>query len=669
VDRHKPADLLIVTRAGITPDARAFVESEQANLRHQTIWQIENDVLGLTEYTRVLSTLDETDGLKSYYIPQTCTLDAYDPDNPREGSQADEGELLDVAQTWLGKSTDRPLAILGSYGAGKTSFARTWISKLAGEALTDPSARIPIYIRLGAFVSYTAIESVIGMMFGSEFPVTGFSVPTFLESNRRGRFVVICDGFDEMKHAMSWADFRSMVTELTKLNSGNAKLVIIGRPSAFLTDDEHFHVLRGHKRIGEQYHRLPDWPQFLEYSVVPFDQEMRERFIRLFIEYRATQQRTNKKTIQERIDRVINLANSDEDIFSKPVHAKILTELGASPTFDLQSFTQGVTRWDLYEAFFSALTERELAKEARRPVAEQERLKFLEELAFWLWTEGDGKPSFSADEIPSYILTDLYDGQASDGFTKLREYLTGAFLERKQGDIYFFGHRSFLEFLVAARMIRVTPEGRDHHWYGKCLKGPVKDFFVEGARKRNLNDWADSLGDFNGEFDLAYFRFIRTKSKPFREIRRNLPEGSSLRRLFRHFDDNAEMTVATERRLISEMPKGSHETALLCLQLLNLSFRQRDMGRDSVDRALLQDLAQQLWKMQTYFPKAVTENTFQRSYVVDGKLLKEFLAEQSEKFPMQIVDTDAKFVSDGWPDIFAGRSSTGFSRINLGRFR
>lgn len=63
-----------------------------------------------------------------------------------------EGEvvgLIDEVVAWLATEDPTPLAILGGYGAGKSSFAKRLVTQQAAQALTDPSARRPILIKLG----------------------------------------------------------------------------------------------------------------------------------------------------------------------------------------------------------------------------------------------------------------------------------------------------------------------------------------------------------------------------------------------------------------------------------------------------------------------------------------------------------------------------------------
>ena len=208
IDTHKPADLLIVTRCGLTPDARKYVDSELTMVRHQTVWELENNILGLTDYLRSLSDIFKEDGLDHYYVDARAKRAAYADDKVTRIISEKEVNLFDEILAWLEGDTDTPLAVLGGYGAGKTSLAKRLASHQAKLALRNPAVRRPVFVKLGSFSRYSSIEGIFGAMFSSEFPLASFNFHHFKAANERGRLLIILDGFDEMKHAMTWPDFR-----------------------------------------------------------------------------------------------------------------------------------------------------------------------------------------------------------------------------------------------------------------------------------------------------------------------------------------------------------------------------------------------------------------------------------------------------------------------------
>lgn len=100
-----------------------------------------------------------------------------------------EGEvvgLIDEVVAWLATEDPTPLAILGGYGAGKSSFAKRLVTQQAAQALTDPSARRPILIKLGGLSRYSDLEGFLGAMLTSQHNVRGYRRPCPLRDPRAG---------------------------------------------------------------------------------------------------------------------------------------------------------------------------------------------------------------------------------------------------------------------------------------------------------------------------------------------------------------------------------------------------------------------------------------------------------------------------------------------------
>ena len=669
LDRNKPSDLIVITRNGISTDAHEYINEEVSNSSHQTIWQLESDILGLDQYTNSLIEIINENNLNEYYILPRGKIDYFESENPALTLSSNENiDLFEHVLKWVDDVDAKPIAILGGYGAGKTSFAKYIVSHLARKACVDSTSRIPIHIKLGMFTRYSSIESIIAGMFGLDFPVPGFSVPTFLHCNAQGRFVIICDGFDEMKHAMTWADFRSTISEINKLVCENSKIIILGRPNAFLSSDEHVQILRGFTKFGESYRNLVDWPQFEEIVLSEFDNEQRKIFVEKYLIYVYKSRFRNLKSshlkeIKNRVKKVNNLADLEPDIFSKPVHAKILTELSAEPSFDLDSFKSGLTRWDLYESFFSYLSEREVEKESRRRISESGRMKFISEVAYWLWSQKDGQTAFSVHEMPSYIFSQLDDGDTYEFSSKLREYLTGAFLEKKSGDTYYFGHRSFAEFLVARRLLIEKPLPKDHSHYARILDDSVLDFFVEGIGTKNLESWAETLDSFEGILDIKYLRLLIAHSTSFRAFRSMIRKNSLLRECLECFDDNIVFNQVFERRMIKKIASARETDVYFILQFINLSMSHRKLEPNGMDFSILQELTESLWRVSSLFPGIVKHDSIRDRYLVDGSQLRKYVDDKTLKNGRIVLCRDFSPESDGWPDRFEKRISSHASRL------
>lgn len=505
-----PTKLLVVSRYGLAPGAQAYIDS-QVTMRHLTIWELEDQVLGLRPYVGALRELIDEDGLSQFYVDGHAQLIRYSGDMVE--SEDPSAALGTEIQTWLASDDSTPIAILGGYGAGKSSFARWLVSTQANAAWKDPSARRPILIRLGGLARYNNLEGILGSMFTSQHSVRGYNFRRFMDFNGKSRFLIVLDGFDEMKHAMSFSEFRAQIAEFNQLIVPGSKVVLLGRPSAFTTDAEHHYVLKGRVQSSDRWRKLTGWPEFREYRLVDFTAEERDQFITGFLGHQATilsGQGTilAPSWVDERVREISALAATDPAVFGRPVHLKILAELAADPTQDFTRLQRSLTRWSLYDEFFQSLARREAERPARTPIGEDARLEFLRSLAFWLWCDRASVTSFVADSIPSELLDRLPDGDASEPEHKRREYLAGAFLERKAGDIYYFPHRSFAEFLVASYMLANPPAASEHATYGTLATEGVLEFLLTDENAPKVRRWADSFASAQGALKPAYLKML-----------------------------------------------------------------------------------------------------------------------------------------------------------------
>jgi NACHT domain len=503
INRAQAADLLIVTRFGLTPDADKFVNTEQTALRHRTIWELENEIFQITPYLRTLAALFAEDGLSEYYVEARAR---------KEESEQNSEPLLPVVRRWIYQDGLRPLAILGGYGAGKTSFARRFVSDQAQRALSNPYERRPLLISLGDLSQASNLKALLGMIFTADFPIKGYSFSRFIQLNRSGRFVIVLDGFDEMKHAMTWADFRATVRDLNLLVDGSSKVILLGRPSAFLSDLEHKFVLRGMRLEDNVQRREIDWPEYDEYALDDFREEECQTFVTHYLGFvarrnaRLSSQDHDPDWLRARAQELRELVHIEQNVLSRPIHARILVELAADRATDLTIFRRGVSRYRLYQTFLRRLAEKETEKIARRPISAEDRLLFLRRIAFWLWTRGTTTTDFQATEVPSQIMRDLPDGDSVSDDSKLREYLSGAFLDQKRGNL-FFPHRSFAEFLVAEYMLANLPQGNDHQVYSNILNESIGQFLKESSSP-DLVHWIRTLANTRCQIDTSYITFL-----------------------------------------------------------------------------------------------------------------------------------------------------------------
>lgn len=488
--------LIIVTDLPPTPGILQSVENNN-KVAHHTFVDFSSTIMDFSQYLNSIVATFNNDGLSNYYVPV------------RDLSGDDIEKSID---NWICSENSNPLAILAGYGMGKTSLSIKLASNYAKQCISGDISRIPIYLKLGDIFNEQGLEGLVCKYFASHYNVRGFTYPLFLEFNRLGRFFIILDGFDEMKHAMSFSAFKSNIKEFNKLVVNRSKVIILGRPNAFTSEDEKASVLHGIKYLGDKEIRDAEMQNYDEIHVSPFSHEQLCEFIPKFVSYTATQDNVrrydfiNDSFCRARIDELLN--EKHRELISRPVHARMLVQIALGTDALLSSFTT----YHLYETFFTQILERENTRPARQKIKPELRERFVEKLAWERWLKG-GDRVFSFEDI-TQINFDLGTEELPRKDI-LRDLVIGSVVESKGGNYYYFAHRSFQEFLVSQHILRLEWTAKTIGDIDKAMGSNVIDFISEsGKRAQFVDHLADQLNFYDGEISTKLFRLLRKELYP-----------------------------------------------------------------------------------------------------------------------------------------------------------
>jgi|GEM_PF-1693838 len=484
---HLDTVFFIVSKAPAA--ASTTLASQYRWLRLMTREALDFHLLGIQRYLSDLKLRFSNEGLQSYYV---------------EGRIIGQtGSALDVVERWLYDDTTRtPIAVMGGYGKGKSSFSLRLASRLAQKNLEDPSQRIPILLRLGQVVHEADLEGLFGKLFTASQRSVDFSFETLMHLNTQGRLCVILDGFDEMKHAMSAADFKANFKQFNRLLTPNSKVIILGRPNA-LQAETHELVFRGQRESGGAKIYDVNFSAWDEYELAFFDEQEVHAFLTRYMVHLGERSSSALPAgfVENRVAEIVH--EVELNVLQRPVHAKIVAELASSPTFNLRGFTKHA----LYEEFIKSLIERDVdEKRARGPIGTSDRRAFQEKLAWWCWTRpADGQGYFDRDDVPSELIADLSVGDSANQDTLLDEYLVSSLTEAKDNGILYFAHRSFEEFLVSEFMRKAPPVASSHLTYANALNEEIIDFLEASGDETWRMRWFSSLSDAGVALPIGYY--------------------------------------------------------------------------------------------------------------------------------------------------------------------
>jgi hypothetical protein len=507
----------LVSKGPISPDGRALVDAKRG-CKAMTFAEFQRRLLGLDSYLHDLIASYDAEKIADWYIPL----------------HADDGSDLEkVVRDWIGEADALPLAIVAGYGKGKSTFARHIASTLAREALKEPSLRVPVLVPLGDIVDEQSLEGLLGKVFTTRPGVRGYNFGLFEKLNNAGRYVVIFDGFDEMKHGMTLARFETNITELMRLDKNAAKLIILGRDTAFQDDYEFKSIIQGRQiTAGGQEVAARGRRAFRELTVRNFSADGAKKFVESFFPIVAREAvRGSGKPVDEtwiaaRLAEL--LSDAFDELLKRPVHAQMLCQIATDPN---QSLTD-LSKYRLFDRFVHFLIDREVNKRGRDPHFSLEvRRNFNRALAYWLWEQG-GVSTVTLASVPADICREASADVRHDyDDTALRKELTaGCLIEKGVTGTIYFGHRSLQEFLVAEHLIATDFGGVAHEdksaaiWTLALVTPEVGSFIVEAIKSspqasQTVLPWFDILKDLKRrDMPRAGMRFFVELYEHFNDV-------------------------------------------------------------------------------------------------------------------------------------------------------
>jgi hypothetical protein len=197
-------------------------------------------------------------------------------------------------------------------------------------------------------------------------------------------------GFDEMKHGMTLARFEANITELMRLDKDAAKLIILGRDTAFQDDYEFKSIIQGRQiTAGGQEVAARGRRAFRELTVRNFTVDEAKKFVESFFPVVAREAaRGSGKPVDEIwiTTRLVELLSGAFDgLLVRPVHAQMLCQIATDPGLSRAD----LSKYRLFDLFVHFLLDREVNKRGRDPHFSLDiRRRFNRSLAFWLWSQG-----------------------------------------------------------------------------------------------------------------------------------------------------------------------------------------------------------------------------------------------------------------------------------------
>ena len=356
-------------------------------------------------------------------------------------------DLEEIILQWLNdKSYTVQIALLGTYGTGKSSFSKRIAYIAARKFLDGKSSRIPLLIELRNFGSHQSIEGLITNTLVNRHGYSNGSFSLFQRMNSLGKYFLILDGFDEMKQGLTKDALAYNFGELNKLCTGNSRVMLCGRPTMFESEDEKSALLSGGSAIDVE---IP--ARYVPMEIAPLNREDILTMITNYIDANGSGE--DQETTRQKIETIRQEMQDDSeliDLLSRPVHIPMFVTILPDYEGNIASLTRGF----LYETFIQKIINREvmrLSPAYQHRYTTEQRFRFVGSLALEMAKRGEAR-SIRRSEIPEKIIAPFVRTGESIEIAS-RDLVAACFLEQKAPDILIFGHKSFLEFLTAYHIL------------------------------------------------------------------------------------------------------------------------------------------------------------------------------------------------------------------------
>ncbi len=499
--------------------------------------------------------------IKQYEANEIYVKNIYIKSSASHENGENIGDIEEYLNNWKLSAEGVQTTILGDYGIGKTTLCKTFAYKAAKAYIDDPeNNRIPIFLELKELGIFNSIESAITSYIINKFNIS-ITYKAFELLNKRGCFLLILDGFDELSNIANEDSAIHAFREIDKLVEQNSKIILSCR-THFFKDNVEIHKL--HKGTS-LYNAIDHKYGYNLIFINPFNEQQVNEYLDRWFENRG-------KEFKSIIQKFYNLS----DLSTRPVLlnmiVKTLPQISSGNISSLNSC--GI--YELYVGFWYGRDD------WRSVLSISERRDLTKALSDYMYSNRLYELHYLVLPKAFPFFKNVITNHNSEILD--HELRTCNFLKRDYKGNYSFVHKSFFEFFLAISLsdeLFYNETDVNRKWFLPCeclaphqnqmiASTEIQTFFFESfsssLQKDNIS-WANLLlrvQERKRALNLAILSLI--------EINRGDFGNFFVRLLFNHHCQ-VSSTQIVEQIILSDDPAGS----LLYLEELLLNTMDIDL--------------------------------------------------------------------------------------------
>lgn len=448
--KEKPISGLFVAKCGFTNTARAFAKDVDLELLSLSdLFKYSFDPSEVSSY--IIENYQKND-LSDKYIDLSCQV-----------TETRGSTIYKPVEKFFDdyfKETKRPgIALLGNFGSGKTSLSLHYAYLLAErwEAQRELPLFLPIYINLRDFRDFLSLEENLYDLLRNVYKasLTTEGLNYWLKNKDTMLFL---DGFDEMASKMDKFAINRNISSLIRFCEGTKVKIILSCRTHFLKNQVEEELLGTTLKLY-----LRNWGK--------------DELVQYVTKANPKDSDASLRTIRE----TYNL----EELSKTPIFLNMIMQ-------SIDKIGGAVSKSKLYEVYTDQWIR---SQDYRSKLSSEDKITFMEELAYEMFSNGQGKVKHDLlpSRLKSYFAVQDYEFLVAVD----RDIRTCSFLVRDINGLYFFVHKSYMEYFVAKKLAREVKENNYSSMERIPITQEVAEFFSDYFEKEKEIIIRSLLGNDN----------------------------------------------------------------------------------------------------------------------------------------------------------------------------